>query len=396
MVKPSLQIPSIAVVMLITTGCWLSTEEVSEKLPLPDEPVDTDTSTPPLDPLEVSDIDPEWGSTLGGSEVIITAGPLAGSAPDVDVRFGGVAATVTSVVGDEITVITPAGNEGWTDLRVENAGRIETTSSAFRYYADATGKAGAIGSYSWTEYPGFDLNFSPIDDRGSVWVMPIVPLDTTYAVQVFHTGTMDTCKSNESGSTVTPLNLQLSSVDLLRSGSDDSLSLLYRPDDERFQASLSSGDFIDGASYDLGPLSGDGWPADLTIENIVELPSAFTVSTPNLGWSSVGDIPVMSQNIQFQWSTSESTKGDWIGLWIERYDDPFFGTPEVQDIVTCVVEDDGSFQLSSAVWSGWNGGGQIWMHVVRVREPVGTLPHNNALSQVVGAYWIGGVGIQTF
>jgi hypothetical protein len=64
------------------------------------------------------------------------------------------------------------------------------------------------------------------------------------------------------------------------------------------------------------------------------------------------------------------------------------------DQVTCALNDDGNYNVSGSVFSGWNVGGQVTIVLGRARTGSGVLPHNNAGSSLVGVQWMIGAGFQ--
>ena len=70
--------------LLLLSGCWVTEGEIREKV---DNPPDFSDDLPPL---VFSGVEPPFGSTAGGNEVVVQVGPLFDAPPEV--RIGGVMA----------------------------------------------------------------------------------------------------------------------------------------------------------------------------------------------------------------------------------------------------------------------------------------------------------------
>jgi hypothetical protein len=101
---------------------------------------------------------------------------------------------------------------------------------------------------------------------------------------------------------------------------------------------------------------------------------------------SADNAPTVSRtNFNLAWSTSQP--GEYMVAQLLRYNSSL---TTLEDVVTCAMTDDGSFQVPSGVWSDWDPDQVIYIAVGRVVEDGGTLPYNNAKSGVVGSYWVVG------
>ena len=85
--------------LLLLSGCWVTEGEIREKV---DNPPDFSDD---LRPLVFSGVEPPFGSTAGGNEVVVQVGPLFDAPPEV--RIGGVMATVLDSTDESITVSVP-------------------------------------------------------------------------------------------------------------------------------------------------------------------------------------------------------------------------------------------------------------------------------------------------
>ena len=115
-----------------------------------DSDADSDSDTD-LGPLTIDAVDPNYGSTLGGSQVTLTGGPFDASA---HVYFDNVEGVVNSASSSSIAATTPAGTAGYVDVKVVTDTAYGTASSAFQYWIDGTGQYGVLGRVEWYHYLG--------------------------------------------------------------------------------------------------------------------------------------------------------------------------------------------------------------------------------------------------
>ena len=102
-----------------------------------------------LDLPVVSSVSPASGSTAGGQTVTIGGNHLAGN-PHPEVRFGGVAASISSVSNTQVTAVTPPSAAGTVDVTVTTAGGTSATSAAdrFTFVPPTPAAAGFVSSRS--------------------------------------------------------------------------------------------------------------------------------------------------------------------------------------------------------------------------------------------------------
>lgn len=90
---------------------------------------------PTSGPVRVAAVIPDRGPAEGGAEVVVIATGLA-EGGDTHVSFGGAAATVTSADRSDLTVTTPPGTLGWTDVTVTQDAEEDTLVDGFRYVTE--------------------------------------------------------------------------------------------------------------------------------------------------------------------------------------------------------------------------------------------------------------------
>ncbi len=95
---------------------------------------------------------------------------------------------------------------------------------------------------------------------------------------------------------------------------------------------------------------------------------------------------VFSAGIPLIWTGSG---GDYMLIEIYRY-----GTSSVEDVVTCVARDDGSFLVPGSAFTDWTILSQITFVVGRATTSDVVLPHNRGRSEVLGVAWVQGAGLQ--
>ena len=347
--------------------------------------VDTDTDADVDDDLqpEIDSIEPNRGTTAGGTEVV-----LSGTfGDDATVRVGGVEADNKSVQEKRgiLVFFTPEmGDEGPVSVVLESSGETATAEDKFTYYTDGTGLVGAVGRVTW------------VDIVGDYWVDP--PVDTGFASAIvikpaafdwtkFYAASQDECESTKGGYAYNPL---LESEDpgagssvTLTSGSAE----IRMPWDTTYgqfaDNDLSAAEFAPNSTYDISEVSfnNDEMP-EFTVTAAVQTPGSFTVTTPNLHGDTVLRI---SQNFSLAWSGGGATDGVLLSLQLMNA----AGTA-VDEEVSCSLRDDGSFNLPTGSFQNWIAGRQLNIFVSRFYVAGGTIDFNNADTAIIGEYMVYG------
>ena len=369
--------------VLVLPGCFLTVDEVNGKIAQDSGVVEVDDTAVELEPLEVRAVEPPWSPGAGGLELTIDAGPL-GANPQVTI--GGFAADVISSSEQEVIVSTPAGLTGLVDVTVRSGTRSETLEQALRYYPDESGKTALYGSFSWIHWPGLDRDYTEPADSGFVWIRPIEPSRIAYTDVVVGAPNNDCVSGHEPMQGASRL-IDTNTLSLSRSGGSP-VSLAWSTDTLRYEGTLNNGQFLAGTTYDLEPISTDAWP-DVGVPGLVRVPDAFSVSEPDLEWRAFPSSFGMNSTIRW----SGGVPGDHMVIIIERFEG-LFGE-SVAEVVTCLATDDGEFQVPGDVWDAWSVGNSLRFWIGRVTRTEAVAPHTGATTDVVGASWVLGSGLQS-
>lgn len=374
---------SLALSLAMLTGCFLTVDEVNDKIANETGVVDTEDTSVVLEPLEVRAVDPPWSPGAGGLEVVINAGPL-GANPQVTI--GGFAADVVSSTEQEVIVSTPAGLNGLVDVTVRSGTRSDTLEQGLRYYPNESGKTSLYGSFSWIHWPGLDRDFSEPADSGFVWIRPIEPARISYT-DVVVGAPNDDCVSGHEPMQAASRLIDTNTLSMSRAGGSP-VSLAWNSQVARYEGTFNNGQFLAGTTYDLDPISTDAWP-DVGVAGIVRVPDAFSVTQPDLEWRA---FPTgFASNGTIRWSGG--LPGDHMVIIIERFEG-IFGE-SVAEVVTCLATDDGEFQVPGDVWDNWSVGNSLRFWVGRLTRTQAVAPHTGATTDVVGASWVLGSGLQS-
>lgn len=338
---------------------------------------DTDTDDPGDEAVAVESVTPDYGTTAGGIEVTIRGGPFDSA---TRVSFGGTLGTVVSTSNNQVTVRTPAtSTEGEVDVVVTTQGGSGTLTSGFMYFEDGTGKAGVLGSLAWYDQVGTYWDGTP-QDFGSAWFLFTAPTDVKY--WELYASSLDTCASEyiwngdlyyyDTG--LSRVNLQLATGATLEF-TWDATEVAFVVDD------LPNNRYTQGQSYDLPSIAPTDMPS-FSVSDIVQAPSSFSVSSPNLAGSTP---PTLSKSLSLSWSGSG---GDAMVALLMLHD----ASGAIAETVTCAMRDDGSFSVPGSTWTRWASNRQLDVLVGRVKAGTGTVPFNNADSEFAGVYWVYGAG----
>lgn len=347
---------------------------------------DTDADTdididPDLADLDITSISPPYGTTAGGSSVVIQGGPFDSSAL---VYFGEEVAGVSNISGSSITAITPSVSaEGTRNVSVVTDTHGGKLKDAFDYYEDGTGLAGAIGAVFWYDYVG---NYwkSTGGTSGYAEMTFTVPIDFHY--WEFYVPAMDTCQPYDGGYAYSGelyiYDLDVSALTITpSSGSATSMawdeSTLFFATDP-----IAANQYTKNAWYDL-QVPGSGPLADMAVEDILRTSSDVTITQPAIQGNNP---PNITRNQSFRWTAGFA---DWIVIYMLMIDDSNTG---IEQGIVCVVSDDGAFDVSTGEWSSWTPGRQVNILFTPVREETTILPHNNSESRVAGMYQMVGAG----
>jgi len=345
---------SLLIVSLLACGNFRRNER-------PDTPVSVD----------VEAVSPEYATTLGG-KMDILGGPFDDSAR---VFVDELEAEVISVERDAIRVSLPELDLGWADVRVEVEDGEGSLDEAFRVYQDGTGLAGSLGALEWYELQG-SFWTQDSQDFGTAWWGLIEPQDTHYW-SIF--GVQDNnCISNPS---FPQLQVIATGADQVVLESEQTSVTLVAAEDEIFDASLLSQDYLEWADYALPSLSGTELP-EFGIDRLASTPGSFDLYTPDFSKSTPPSLS--ADELVFEWGEVDAQR---IIIQVERRAQS--DIEDIQETVVCVVDNDGSFEIPADTWAAdWDQDEWLYLYVGAVREDGGIIPLNNSDSRVAGIYWL--------
>jgi hypothetical protein len=340
-----------------------------------DTDADADADADTDGTVNITGIDPYYGTTTGGQTVTISGGPFDASAT---VRFGANTASVQNFGTSSLTVSTPsASSEGTVDVIVSTDAGSGSAQDAFYYFRDGSGQAGAIGNISWYHYVGNYWDGTPTD-FGSAWVTFIEAQD--FHLWDWYAPGIDNCINGvySSSDKVLVYDLEVSSITLSpSSGSDLRLNWEGAPDYWFVNDNPSSGQIPVGGNYSLDPVSSASFP-DIAISRLVDVPATFNITSPAITGSSVAQLS--RSQLSFRWSGGSTADRVLIELYL------FSATGSIEQTVTCVVTDDGTFTVPESAWTGYPSGRQVTVLLSRMEEGSSTMDYNNSQARVVASY----------
>lgn len=336
--------------------------------------ISLDDSADGSERLNVGTLTPAWANSAGGAQVELEGGPFEA---DTRVWVGGAEAEVLEVQEGRVSLRVPAGSPGEVSVRVQSGPDNALRERAFTYHADATGQTGAFGAVEWYSLLGsyWEGGSSAF---GLAWWGLVEPTDATYA-DVFG-GVVDGCVSGLALPELAPVEL-------------DQLQTTLVAGDQRLEGRLSTDGFYGavlteapepGAAYDLEALGG-GPLAGLSVQALTRWPAAPELTAPALGGSSA--IRLARQALSLEW---EPQGAEPMLVMVVLHD----ADQVEQEVVGCVIADDGAFTVPPELWSGaWVEDRWLFVYLGSVGRGEGLLPHNGAYSEVVGLSWALGAAL---
>ena len=340
-----------------------------------DTDVDTDTDT---DPIDITNVNPSYGTSAGGTSVTISGGPFDNSAR---VFFGGAEANIVNTNTNSLEVNTPAGAEGTVDIEISTDSGSGQMSNAFDYWLDGTGLTGVVGHFSWYHMVGNYWSSAP-QDFGAANLILVEP--TNFEYWEFYAPSLDTCVSEyETTKYVGAYEPSYSTINV-RAPDSSSFSL---PRDSATPYLYTTSDtnvynyFIQNGTYTMETSQTGAWP-EMEVTGVLKTPNAFSVTEPTIN----SDAPptIFQYLFDLNWNGSG---GDFILVILNRY-----SGSTVAEQVTCALRDDGQFTIPPTVWSSWTSDSQMDVLIGRGKTGTGVLPTSNADTRAVGIYWVYGAG----
>lgn len=357
---------------LCLTGCWVTADEISQK-----QSDDSDTDTGPvLEELEILSVAPQVGSNGGGTEVEIETTMLGA---EREVELGGRIAPILDVTGNIITITVPRNLDltGWADIVVRSGGREAIKEQAFHLWPDGTGKRGALGAFQYF------TNYDELGDTetGVVAQMGFVEPTEFHTYQFWAPG-MDQCVRDYTVTSSAFVDIDTGASWLEVQSGTHTVSIPAQTGNLWFENVALGGDnFFPDASYDLKGMTSDyaEWPVE-SMPAFFQTPAELEVSSPDLGSFSAN----ISRSTELRWDTSGA--GDFVLVRILRYQG--LTSPSLAEVVTCVLEDDGAYNMSSSVYGGWSTLSAADVAIGRAKTSKAVLSHNGSDSDILGVQWI--------
>lgn len=333
------------------------------------------------DTISVTGISPDYGTTAGGLTVEITGGPFDASAT---VLFGTTEGSVISTSENTITARTPAvSEEALVDVTVRTTDGQGTLDQAFVFWADGTGKAGAIGEIIWTDAIGSYWQSTPTSSGFGVLYF-IAPQDIEW--YELYSSSIDTCRngSYQYSGEISLYDPQASSVTL--SGSRN-LSLSWQGDDGYYlNDAFTTSNWASNLTYQLDPMSGSYFPQD-AIPGFAQTPPSPTIYSPALNGSTP---PNIAPNPTFSW---QPVGADWVHIMLSMWNAAGTG---YQETIHCIANDDGSFRVDTGQFTSWSTSRQLDVRFGHVKYGTASLPWNNAEVRVASETRVYGAGFTSY
>ena len=377
-----------------TPSTWTTTTTTTTTTPYTTTTTPTTTTTTPTTSttltgnLAITSVTPDYGPSLGGTRVTVEGSFDAST----ELWFGGTAGTI--VTGDATTIEadTPPGVTGWVDVQAVSGASSATLVDGYQYWLDGTGLGGSLGWLSYVEsVGGFWVD-------GSAQAVGAIAFNSPSPWHLWqdYAPAQGTC-AFEFPPAALPLLYDPGApyVDLADA---TGLTTARLPPDPKLPGSYASAlvpniDVVPGTTYDLEPIAGDAdWPG-FGIVDYLEVPAAFSVTSPALDQPT--DPVDVTETFTLTWNGSG---GDYVLLYILRegiyyYGSPYYGytgTWVLDGYVTCAVPDTGSFTMPAGTWPTWYPGAFLHIQVGRVIESSAIHPHDNSEVRAAGVYWIYG------
>ena len=368
-------------------GCWLSNDEVIAKYnsPFPGEDTDISVSPDPSEDTDGSDelpslvlqkVSPVGGTTIGNNEVVLTVAGLVGTPV---VTFGESLGTIRSIDGNQVHVgAPPSAQEGWVSVEVRDQGRNSRLEQGYRYWPDGEGQVGAIGEVAYYAYAGDYWEGTPVND-GDASVRFMRP--GNYSPRQIHGSSLDHCQSGYEEPYLS--GLYHTGAASLTLTADAGPSITLQPNEDEYLGDFLEDSWSPGDDWTITMPEGLGWP-ELDIPAFLVTPAAFKLTSPPIDGAVVAEIA--KNAFDLAWTGPYS--GDYVVAQLFR-----FNGDEVEETVSCVIQDDGSFRVPQYVWSNWSAGSQITVVVGRAVLTEARLPVNRSNVGVAGVSYVVGAGV---
>lgn len=356
--------------MLLTlAGCWfISDDELAQAIA-----ERTASQAPP----RLVSLEPTWGLTSGGEEIVLTGKNLG---EDVEVWFGDEPAEITAADGDRLHLLAPVTDtEGAVEVSVRRGDKVDRLDDAYTYWFDGTDQVGLVGSLWYFQRRG-DYWASSEQDAASLWFKIVQPAPE-YTYWKYWSEELDTCSANPpSPYAFTPYLLGADdptlTVDLTSSTSEtiatwDATYGGFVNEDFPVRALLTT------QSWRLQDVEVPGFPVFGTSELMIT-PSSWEVATPRIDAATLAPTDVSPLRVTWSGSGAVATV---IQVGLLGPDGDF------EAEVFCAATDDGEFEVPASFTSAWPSGREVHLLVGRYVAPTGTIPSTHARSAVYVMDW---------
>ncbi|MAA78911.1 MAG: hypothetical protein CL916_06595 [Deltaproteobacteria bacterium] len=335
----------------------------------------SDTNIPHGPPFSISSVSPQYGPTIGGTEIHIYGSDFPTS---LRVFIGTKEAQILSCNETKITVRTPSvDQEGLYDIQVQSQEGTVSHTQSFQYFDTAQGQTGILGHFDIQQQLGsyWSANEASFDAK----LMFIIPQD----VHWWHlsTPTMDICTHSDDIPSFSLYPLDISAPFLELSNAEDSIALVWDSFYELYEEDSNATLLPNDTTFSLNIEDG--------LLTHLSFPSFFHTSKPSVLLAPIldSDQPTtITRDQQFLWEPSDAT---WIRIRMARLDPV---TEQYNEQIICTLYDDGVHTVDPEIWKSWDPDQQIDVYFSRALESISVAPHNLSQARIVGSYTIVGAG----
>ena len=322
---------------------------------------------------------PDYGTTAGGTTVNLYGGPFPPQGSS-SAASGPPSSTSPKAGSRSAPAVAAAGP---VDVDVESDIGSGQVAGGFTYWTDATGQHGALGLVSFTEQVGSYWSSTPGPGEGQALVYFTEPTGTAWFE--LYAPSLDTCAKEGVYSPSFTINAIDPGVSTITLQPDFRLpaSLTWDPSTSAYSVDgLTDATYEPSSSWALITPAGGTLP-ELTLDGFVETPGAPRLASPSISGTSPPSFD------RFQFLSWTPTGADWMLITMTKMDS---SGSNVDEIVHCVAEDDGSFTVDGSQFDSWSSSRIVFINFNAVIEASGILPWNQGGSQVVGMNGVLGAG----
>ena len=334
-----------------------------------------DTHNPSGPPFSISSISPQYGPTIGGSEIYIYGADFP---EELRVFIGMQEAEVLNCSDTKITIRTPSIDSAeLLDVQVQSQEGTVSHTQSFQYYDTAQGEAGIIGRFDVQQQLG--AYWSESDASLDAKLMFITPQDIHW--WNLKTSAMDSCTHIDDLPSLSLYPLDISAPFLELHTSEGSLALVWDSFYQLYEEDSNSTLIPENTTFSLnieeGPLAGLSFPSFFHSSESMDL--IFPILDTE-------QPAILARGQEFLWEPSGAT---WISLRLARLDSM---TGQYSEQIYCTLNDDGVHILDPTLWKEWEPQQQIDVYFSRAIESTNIAPYNLSQARIVGSHTIVGAG----